>query len=113
MVELTMNWDAMTAIEKFEWLSQHILKESQQGELGENAETAFLIQRCEKAIQESHFDRWIKNVTSEVSAHVYDGLTDAQVQHPDTLWRYYAFMHTTPAETRGRCLYFSFRELQV
>lgn len=113
-VEMTMNWDAMNAAEKTAWLSQHILGVEENFEFGDNAHTGWLIHRCETAMAESHNKAlWIKNVTSEVSAHVYDGMSDAQVQHPDTLWAYYQYFHTAPFELRGRCLYFAKRGLAV
>lgn len=113
-VALTMNWDAMTEIEKTQWLSTHILGTEQSFEFGENKDTLWLINQCEQKVMNSH-DRglWIRNVTSEVSAHVYAGMSDAQVQHPDTLWLYYEFFHTAPAALRGRALYFAKRQLQV
>lgn len=113
-IEYTMNWDAMTANEKTRWLSQHMLGVEETFDFGDNADTVWLIHRCETHIKDSH-DRslWIRNVTSEVSAHVYAGLSDAQVQHPDTLWAYYEYMHTAPLDVRGRALYFSKRQLAV
>jgi hypothetical protein len=114
MVEFTMNWDAMNAIEKTQWLSRYILEAEQSFEFGDNAETFYLLHRCENVIKESqHRLIWIKNVTSEVSAHVYDGMSEAQIQHPDTVWAYYEYFHTSPASLRGRCLYFAKRNLAV
>lgn len=113
-IEYTMNWDAMNGVEKTRWLSHYILGAEQTSEFGDNAETAWLIHRCEDAVKNSH-DRslWIRNVTSEVSANVYEGMSDAQVQHPDTLWSYYEFMHTAPFSVRGRALYYAKRQLSV
>ena len=113
-IELTFNWDAMSAAEKTAWLSHHIIQSVQTFEFGENQESYWLLRQCEQKIMQSNSrNLWIKNVTSEVSAHVYSGLTDAQIQQPDTLWSYYEYFHTAPFSLRGRALYFSFRGLAV
>ena len=114
MIEQTMNWDAMTPVEKTQWLSHYMLGAEQNFEFGENKDTYWLLRQCELRIQDSNQQGiWIKNVTSEVSAHVYDGLTDAQIQQPETLWKYYAYFHTAPFSLRGRALYFAHRGLAV
>lgn len=113
-VEFTYNWDAMTEAEKTAWLSEHILKNEQNFEFGENKETLWLVNQCESIVKGSrHRQLWIENVTSEVSAHVYAGLSDKEIQSQDTLWSYYEHFHTAPVSLRGRALYFAQRGLKV
>lgn len=114
MIDHTFNWDAMTPAEKTQWLSHYVLGSEQQFDFGENSESYWLLHQCEEKISHSNNRLlWIKNVTSEVSAHVYNGLTDEQIQSGDTLWNYYEYFHTAPFNLRGRSLYFATRGLAV
>lgn len=113
-VDFTYNWDAMTGAEKTAWLSQHVLKNEQLFEFGENKDSYWLIHQCESIIKESRQRQlWIENVTSEVSAHVYNGMSDREIQSQDTLWLYYEHFHTAPVTLRGRAIYFAQRGLKV
>ncbi len=114
MVDFNLNWDAMNAEEQTLWLSSHILGSPQHFPLGEDAQSLQLIDKCQKQIGGTDKCRlWLENVISEVSAHVYNGMTDEQVQHEATLWAYYQYLHTAPTAVRGRALHYAARGLKV
>lgn len=112
------NWDTMTDAEQTAWLAKFVLCEDVQFDgtkftlFGSDLSDQFgqtLVSNCEKKLQDSVRELYLDNCLAEASSITYKGMTQEQVQSPDTAKKFYATLLMLPSEVRARCMYWAVR----
>lgn len=116
------NYNILTKKEKIAWLVMFglnediVLKDGQYyfgSALVPDEIDLNLIHQIESNLSGKVRDNYVENITNEISAITYRGMTDAQISLPSTTASYYYNLLHAGAELRAKCLYYSIRAEHV
>ena len=117
----SQNWDLLEENERAAWL--HMFGASNASPFIHGNEVvddirpdlavdANLVCQCESQLG-GKVDLYLKNCLSEASVLAYSGMTDEEVQHPDTAQKFYKAVLLLSVNVRAKCLYWTIRGEEV
>lgn len=113
------NWTLMSDKEKSAWLTAFALNITLREDNGIfindgtgvplDCVDANLIAAGEAALSPDQKALYISSIMGEVSAQIYEGKTQEQIQAQSTAMEFYSAILMCDLETRGRCMYWAIR----
>ena len=104
MIERNANWATLDDAEKAEWLTEHVLHVAAAKILDYN-----LVQTCVARLDAVQRKQFVANMLSEVAAHTYDGLTQAEIESDQTRENFYFNCVSQTPDVIGKCIHWAIR----
>jgi hypothetical protein len=112
------NWNTLSSVEQHAWLLMFCAKKNVVQENGvflcENKAVTGeidldLIHELESNLDTQAKSIYIENLTSEISVQTYKGLSESQIQLPETTNAYYFNVLHAPKALKAKCLYYAMK----